>query len=76
MDEELKYAERRFDMTLRVFEDGSFEVGLYENQSGDCVQIPGTIYEYGNHPEFNDAIGEEICSWVSLVVDAKEWEDY
>lgn len=64
--------ERHLDVTVRLLDNGEFEVDLYEGETGDCIQIPGQHYGYGEHPEFDAAIGEEICGWVSIMAEEEE----
>lgn len=66
--------ERHLSLTIRLLEDGQFEVDLYDNETGDCLQIPGNQYKYGEHPEFDTAIGEEICGWVNFMIEEGEYE--
>ena len=48
--------------------EGDVEVTIYEPETGDVVwdRIP---YSPDEHPEFNEWIGNEIYSWISLMAD-------
>lgn len=60
--------ERELSLTINLDNDG-FSVILYDHQSGYSTEIPGIIYDPGEHHEFDAAIGAEICDWVSMMAD-------
>ena len=62
--------ERRLDLTLR-FDDEHFEVDIYEPETGECSQLNCAL-SFDEHPEFNQAIGNEIYAWLSLWMDADD----
>lgn len=65
--------ERRLDLTLR-FDDEHVEIDICEPESGECSQIDCPI-SVDEHPEFNERLGDEIYSWLSLWFDEMEEED-
>lgn len=65
--------QRTLELTIRINED-SFEVDVYEPESGEIVQIQHP-YSPDEHPEFDKRIGNEIYSWLSLWAEEME-EDY
>lgn len=56
--------QRNLDLTIRVNRD-DFEVDVYEPESGEVKQFQFS-YQPGTHPEFNQALGEEVYSWINL----------
>lgn len=62
--------QRTLELTIRINED-SFEVDVYEPESGEIVQMQHP-YSPDEHPEFDKAIGDEIYSWVSLWAEERE----
>ena len=65
--------QRNLELTIRLNED-SFEVDVYEPESGEIAQMQFP-YSPDEHPEFNEQIGQEIYSWISLWADQKEEEN-
>lgn len=65
--------QRNLELTIRMNEN-DFEVDVYEPESGEIAQMQFP-YSLDEHPKFNEAIGEEIYSWISLWADQKEEED-
>lgn len=65
--------QRTLELTIRINED-SFEVDVYEPESGEIVQMQHP-YSPDEHPEFDKAIGDEIYSWVSLWAEEREKSD-
>lgn len=59
--------QRTLELTIRINEN-SFEVDVYEPESGEIVQMQHP-YSPDEHPEFDKAIGDEIYSWLSLWAD-------
>lgn len=64
--------QRLLEITIRVNDD-DFEVDVYEPESGEVAQYQHP-YSPEEHPEFNEAIGNEIYSWIGLWKDALEDE--
>lgn len=59
--------EHHLELTIRS--DGTnVEIGVYEPESGEFTQIE-TPFSPHEHSKFNEAIGNEIYSWISL------WKD-
>ena len=56
--------ERHLDLTIRL-RDGEVEVDVYEPESGEVSQIQLPLLFDGHH-DFDEAIGREIYSWLSL----------
>ena len=56
--------ERHLDLTIRI-NNGEFEVEVYEPESGEIVQFQHPL-SFDEHREFDEAIGQEIYSWLSL----------
>ena len=65
--------QRTLCLTIRMNQD-SFEIDLYEPESGECNQMQHPL-SFDAHPEFDRAIGNEIYSWLELWSDAKGAED-
>ena len=65
--------QRTLCLTIRMNHD-SFELDLYEPESGECNQMQHPL-SFDEHPEFDRAIGNEIYSWLELWRDAKGAED-
>ena len=59
--------ERLLELTIRINED-DFEIEVYEPESGGFYRIQHP-YSPDEHPEFDQAIGDEIYSWISM------WKD-
>lgn len=66
--------QKTLELTL-IVRDGEFDVEVYEPESGDycCITSP---LSYDEHPEFDEKIGNEIYSWISLMADEMEDEEY
>ena len=62
--------QRTLELTIRHDED-HFEVDVYEPESGECSQLDFPV-SFDEHPEFNQAIGNEIYSWLALWMDADD----
>lgn len=58
---------RNLNLTIDINQDG-FEVDILEPESGDVKRIKN-VFSPDEHPEFNEQIGNEIYSWISM------WED-
>lgn len=56
--------ERHLDLAIRI-RGGEVEVDVYEPESGDVSQIQLPL-SFDKHPDFDEAIGQEIYSWLSL----------
>ena len=66
--------ERTLELTLTLDEE-NVSCDVYEPESGECTTLKGPL-SFDEHPEFNEAIGNEIYSWFSLWSDAlKEQEN-
>ena len=64
--------QRNLDLAIRI-KDGWFEVDVYEPESGECSQLNFPL-SFDEHPEFDEAIGMEIYSWLSLWADEDDGE--
>ena len=64
--------ERLLELTIRINED-DFEIEVYEPESGGFYRMQHP-YSPDEHPEFDQAIGDEIYSWISMWKD--ECDDY
>lgn len=49
-------------------------VDVYEPESGGYCKIHN-VFSPDEHPEFNDQIGNEIYSWLTLMADEMEEDD-
>lgn len=56
--------ERHLELTIRLG-DGEVEVDVYEPDSGEVMQLQHPL-SFDEHPDFDEAIGKEIYSWLSL----------
>lgn len=66
--------ERTLELTITLDEE-NVSCDVYEPESGECTTLKGPL-SFDEHPEFNEAIGNEIYSWLSLWSDAlKEQEN-
>lgn len=71
--------QKQLELTIRI-NDEHFDVDVYEPESGTGghFQFP---YSPDEHPEFNQAIGNEIYSWLELWKDEMEdikdvWDEF
>lgn len=64
--------ERHFDLTMRLLDNGKFEIDLYDNESGDCVQLSCDEDIFDKHGEFDAAIGAELQSWAEIMLEERE----
>lgn len=62
--------QKTLELTIRYDAD-YFEVDIYEPETGECSQMNCAL-SFDEHPEFNQAIGNEIYSWLSLWMDADD----
>lgn len=62
--------ERHLELTIRINET-NVEVEIYEPESGEFTQIE-TPFSPGEHSKFDQAIGNEIYSWISLWKNAED----
>lgn len=65
--------QRLLEITIRLNED-DFEIDVYEPESGEVAQYQHQ-YSPDEHPEFDETIGNEIYSWISLWRDELEDEE-
>lgn len=65
--------QRSLELTIRLNEN-DFEVDVYEPESGEIAQMQFP-YSPDEHPEFDEQIGREIYSWISLWADQEGDED-
>ena len=65
--------QRLLEITIRLNVD-DFEIDVYEPESGEVVQYQHP-YSPDEHPEFDETIGNEIYSWISLWRDELEDEE-
>lgn len=67
--------ERTLTVTITTNEGiGTFDVDILEGESGIVDHIRDVPFSPDEHPKFNDTIGNEIYSWVQIMMD-KEDED-
>ena len=59
--------QKTLELTIRINED-DFELDVYEPESGEIAQMQHPL-STDEHPEFDQAIGNEIYSWISLWAD-------
>lgn len=59
--------ERRLELTFRIDKE-HVEVDVYEPESGEVAQFEAPL-SGDEHPEFDQKLGDEIYSWLSL------WEE-
>lgn len=62
--------QRNLELTIR-FDDYHVEVDVYEPETGELSQLD-YLLSFDEHPEFNQAIGNEIYAWLSLWMDADD----
>ena len=62
--------QKTLELTIRYDAD-HFELDIYEPETGECSQMNCAL-SFDEHPEFNQAIGNEIYSWLSLWMDADD----
>lgn len=65
--------QRLLEITIHLNEN-DFEIDVYEPESGECAQFQHP-YSPDEHPEFDETIGNEIYSWISLWRDELEDEE-
>ena len=65
---------KNLEIILQLNKDGKMIVGVYEPESGVCCKIHN-VFSPDEHPEFNDQIGNEIYSWLTLMADEMEEEN-
>ena len=60
--------EKNLDITIQIKSDNWFNITVHEPESGLTVSglFPISVDE---HPEFDMAIGNEIYSWIQLMLD-------
>lgn len=63
--------EKNLEITLQLDRSGYIIVGVYHPESGKWCKIHN-VYSPEEHPEFNDQIGNEIYSWLTLMADEME----
>ena len=56
--------ERHLNLTIRLG-NGEIEVDVYEPESGEIIHLHHPL-SFDEHPDFDESIGKEIYSWVSL----------
>lgn len=56
--------ERHLDLTIRI-RCGKVEIDVYEPESGEVMQMQYPL-SFDEHPDFDEAIGREIYSWLGL----------
>lgn len=62
--------EKTLELTIHLKGD-KFEIEVSEPESGECTKMQFT-YSPDEHPQFDEAIGTEIYSWISLWMDQME----
>ena len=68
--------ERTLTVTITTNPDiGTFDVDVFECESGIVDHISDVPYSSDEHPVFDTAIGNEIYGWVQLMMDEEEDED-
>ena len=67
--------ERTFTVTITTNADiGTFDVDVRDDESGIVDHISDVPFSPDEHPKFNDAIGNSIYSWTTLMMDERECE--
>ena len=67
--------ERTLTVTITTDkETNTFDVDVLEGESGIVERIRNVPFSPDEHPEFNELIGNEIYSWVSLMMDEEDAE--
>ena len=51
---------------------GTFDVDILEGESGIVDHIRDVPFTPDEHPQFNDAIGNEIYSWIQIMMEEEE----
>ena len=68
--------ERTLTITITTNKNiNTFDVDILEGESGIVDHISDVPFSPDEHPEFNDAIGNEVYSWVQLMMDEEEDEE-
>ena len=68
--------EKTLTVTITTNEGiGTFDVDILEGESGIVDHIRDVPFSPDEHPKFNDAIGNEIYSWVQLMMDEDEYRN-
>lgn len=62
---------RTLELTIKLYGD-SFDVEVYEPETGEFTPLRDNPYSPDEHPEFDRDIGREIYSWVSLWKDEED----
>lgn len=62
--------EHTLELTIRINGDTA-EVEVREPESRDCARIEAP-FSPDEHPEFDQAIGNELYSWISLWKEAED----
>lgn len=65
---------RTLELTINLHED-SFDVEVYEPESGEFFPLRDNPFSPDEHPEFDKAIGQEIYSWLTLWKDEEDEQD-
>ena len=60
--------QKNLDLTIQIKDDSWFEIYVYEPESGEQAHFEFPL-SFDEHPEFDEAIGMEIYSWLSLWAD-------
>lgn len=60
--------ERELSISIRITDDGRITTTIVEPQSGLITSLYNE-YSPDEHPEFDERLGNEIYSWISLWVD-------
>lgn len=66
--------ERNLDLRIGLAEDESFAITVSEPESGLHTTFD-FFFSPDEHPEFNNTIGDEIYSWLSLWFDEMQEEN-
>lgn len=66
--------ERNLELTFRFTDDGHFEAYTYEPESGESSKF-SRLFSFDNYKEFDEAICDEIYSWLSLWREEEEPEE-
>lgn len=63
--------ERNLTITITKVDNAEFQIDVLEGESG--TNVSGRFpFSPDEHIEFNDAIGNEIYSWVSMMMDEED----
>ena len=62
--------ERTLTVTLRI-EDGNAVAEFLESETGESLTV-AVPYSPDEHPEFNEQVGNELYSWLTMLAEEQE----